>query len=156
MEICKPSINIAPFWIFDPLCGTQISRYPLIIRRFLLCLRAAYAGQQPPNLFCTLKNYGWCTQSLLRGFIFNTHIDISLKFFSLLQIDIYSLECIIVYSNTTTYDMCIVEITKAFPRTNFEKTRQLKKVESTTTYYKVELSLNWKITSLISLDGYIV
>ena len=39
--------------------------------------------------------------------------------------------------------MCIVEITKAFPRTNFEKTRQLKKVESTTTtYYKVELSLN--------------
>ena len=49
---------------------------------------------------------------------------------------------IIVYSNTTTYDMCIVEITKAFPRTNFEKTRQLKKVESTTTYYKVELSLN--------------
>ena len=31
----------------------------------------------------------------------------------------------IVYSST--YDMCVVEITKAFPRTNFEKDKTIKK-----------------------------
>ena len=76
----------------------------------------------------------WQTSMGIMGHILEMHLKILARRRAL----IFSV-CI-VYSST--YDMCVVEITKAFPRTNFEKTRQLKKVESTTTYYKVELSLN--------------